>query len=180
MDFLTALLRKRSDCCAISCNQNHLSNFSAVEAEALAVFTNLSEFKLTRAGLTDVSHFPLLLNLQTLDLSHNALTGGFEALILLPELSSLNLSHNKIEDLEQLKALGSAPKLEALWTFNNPVMEIPQEVLRCELFMAIETLSNLNDLDEAGDEVDNGAEVSDYSGDEKPRKRARSRSPRGK
>mmetsp|Transcript_15929 Transcript_15929/g.29146 ORF Transcript_15929/g.29146 Transcript_15929/m.29146 type:complete len:183 (-) Transcript_15929:9400-9948(-) len=181
MDFLGLLRSIMPNSTSISCVKKPLRSFTEEEARALVLFPQLSELTLTKASLTDILLFPLLPNLRILNLSQNSLREGFEVLARLPALVSLNLNNNKIESLDALKVLRTSDSLETLYILGNPVMEIPQEVLRCDLFMTIETLTNLNGLDEAGDEAESDSEGSAYEPDaerKKPIKRARSRSPR--
>jgi Leucine-rich repeat (LRR) protein len=180
MDFLTALLSNSHSTDHLAISRKPLRAFTEEQARALSDFTYLKDFSLTRAGLTATDLFPLLPRLQTLNLSHNQLRGGFEALVRLPELVSLNLNSNKIDDLEALKVFGRSEKLEVLWVLSNPVMEIPQEVLKCELFITIANLQNLNGFDKAGDSLAESDADSCYSPREHTRlpKRMRSRSPR--
>ena len=67
-----------------------------------------------------------------------------------PKLTSLNLSGNKVKDLDELKPLASLEKLEILDLFNNEVTA--GENYREKIFELIPSLKYLDGFDEADNE----------------------------
>lgn len=72
-------------------------------------FVNLESLSLINVGLTSLKGFPKLPKLQKLELSDNRISGGLNFLHGSPKLTYLNLSGNKIKDLESLEPLVSNP-----------------------------------------------------------------------
>lgn len=68
-----------------------------------------------------------------------------------PNLSSLNLSGNKIKDFDDLKPLASLEKLEILDLFNNEVTSV--ENYRKNVFRLIPSLKYLDGFDEDDNEA---------------------------
>ncbi len=68
-------------------------------------FVNLETLSLINVGLTSLKGFPKLPNLKKLELSDNRISGGLNLLNGSPKLTHLNLSGNKIKDLETLEPL---------------------------------------------------------------------------
>lgn len=66
----------------------------------------------------------ILPQLNTLNLSHNSLgsVDGLEELIECKTLSVLDLSHNRIEDVLIVKILSEMPELRVLTLTGNPVV----------------------------------------------------------
>ena len=59
-----------------------------------------------------------------LELSDNRISGGLNHLAVSPNLSYLNLSGNKIKDLETLKPLQELKELKSLDLYNCEVMNV--------------------------------------------------------
>ncbi|GBM57600.1 Acidic leucine-rich nuclear phosphoprotein 32 family member A, partial [Araneus ventricosus] len=68
-------------------------------------FCNLESLSLINVGLTSLKGFPKLPNLRKLELSDNRISGGLNLLSGSPKLSTLNLSGNKIANLDALEPL---------------------------------------------------------------------------
>ena len=68
-------------------------------------FVNLESLSLINVGLTSLKGFPKLPNLRKLELSDNRISGGLNLLSGSPKLTHLNLSGNKIKDIETLEPL---------------------------------------------------------------------------
>jgi len=68
-------------------------------------FSALESLSLINVGLTSLKGFPKLPNLKKLELSDNRITGGLNLLQASPKLTHLNLSGNKIKDIETLEPL---------------------------------------------------------------------------
>lgn len=68
-------------------------------------FTSLESLSLINVGLTSLKGFPKLPNLKKLELSDNRISGGLNLLSGSPKLTHLNLSGNKLKDLETLEPL---------------------------------------------------------------------------
>ena len=68
-------------------------------------FVNLQVLSINNVGLITLDGFPRLPSLKRLELSDNRLSDGLMNLVGCPNLSYLNLSGNKIKDLNQLEPL---------------------------------------------------------------------------
>ena len=68
-------------------------------------FSNLETLSLINVGLTSLKGFPKLPNLKKLELSDNRISGGLNLLNGSQKLTHLNLSGNKIKDIETLEPL---------------------------------------------------------------------------
>lgn len=68
-------------------------------------YVSLETLSMINVGLTSLKGFPKLPKLKRLELSDNRISGGLELLHGSPNLTSLNLSGNKIREFEKLKPL---------------------------------------------------------------------------
>lgn len=103
----------------------NLDNCKSTNIEGLTdKFTNLQTLSLINAGLVTLKNFPKLKNLKRLELSDNRLSNGLQHLSSLESLEVLNLSGNRIKDLEEIRPLAELPKLEVLDLFNNDITQI--------------------------------------------------------
>lgn len=85
-----------------------LDNSRATQIEGLTdEYTNLKSLSLINVGLTMLKGFPKLPELRRLELSDNRISGGLGVLQGCPNLSHVNVSGNKIKDLEALEPLVS-------------------------------------------------------------------------
>uniref|UniRef100_A0A1A9ZW57 LRRcap domain-containing protein n=1 Tax=Glossina pallidipes TaxID=7398 RepID=A0A1A9ZW57_GLOPL len=82
-------------------------------------YTALESLSLINVGLTTLKGFPKLPNLKKLELSDNRISNGLNYLHTSPKLQYINLSGNKIKDLEALKPLKEFKQLTVLDLFNN-------------------------------------------------------------
>merc|ERR1711992_482409 len=79
--------------------------------------------------------------------------GGLQALQDCPQLSHLNLSNNKLKDLEAIEPLKSFEALTHLDLFNNDICNI--EDYRTKVFKLLPNLKFLDDADaDDNDEVE--------------------------
>ena len=86
----------------------NLDNARATQIEGLSdAYENLESLSLINVGLTTLKGFPKLPKLKKLELSDNRLNNGLGALKDCPLLSHLNLSNNKVKDLEAIEPLVS-------------------------------------------------------------------------
>ena len=84
----------------------NLDNARATQIEGLSdEYENLESLSLINVGLTTLKGFPKLPKLKKLELSDNRISNGLGALKDCPLLSHLNLSNNKIKDLEAIEPL---------------------------------------------------------------------------
>lgn len=82
-------------------------------------FSNLTKLSLINVGLTTLKGFPKLPKLKKLELSDNRISNGLAFLSeTSPSITNLNLSGNRLKDLEALKDL-KFEQLEVLDLFNN-------------------------------------------------------------
>lgn len=121
-------------------------------------FTNLESLSLINVGLTSLKGFPKLPNLKKLELSDNRISNGFDILETSPKLTHLNISGNKIKDLDSLKPLKQFKELRNLDLFNNEATTI--ENYREQIFKMIPNLKYLDGFDSEDHEAE------DSDGDE--------------
>ncbi|KAJ4438110.1 Acidic leucine-rich nuclear phosphoprotein 32 member [Periplaneta americana] len=105
-------------------------------------FTNLESLSLINVGLTSLKGFPKLPNLRKLELSDNRISGGLNLLHTSPKLTHLNLSGNKIKDLDTLEPLKEFRNLKNLDLFNNEATAIDN--YREKVFHLIPSLKYLD------------------------------------
>merc|ERR1711881_688392 len=142
----------------------NLDNARATQIGGLSdEYVNLETLSLISVGLTTLKGFPKLASLKKLELSDNRISNGLQALQECPKLSHLNLSNNKLKDLEAIEPLKSFEQLTHLDLFNNDICNI--EEYRTKVFKLLPNLKFLDDADaddndeeESDDEGANGAE----------------------
>lgn len=129
-------------------------------------FVGLESLSLINVGLTSLKGFPKLPNLRKLELSDNRISGGLSALHGSPKLTSLNLSGNKIKDLDTLEPLKEFKMLRSLDLFNCDVTT--REDYREKVFQLLPSLKYLDGYDcddrEAEDDELNGNDEDDDDG----------------
>jgi len=136
----------------------NLDNTRATQIEGLTdEYTALKELSLIRIGLTSLKGFPKLPNLTKLELADNRISNGLVVLKDCPKLSHLNLSDNKIKDLEALEPLKSFDSLTHLDLFNNDICNA--EDYRSKVFKMLPNLKYLDDVDANG--VENSEDEDD-------------------
>lgn len=85
-------------------------------------FENLEFLSMINVNLLSVFNLPKLNKLRKLELSDNRISGGLEVLAeKTPNLTHLNLSGNKIKDINTLEPLKKLPHLRSLDLFNCEV-----------------------------------------------------------
>lgn len=130
-----------------------LDNTHATQIEGLTdEYTALESLSLINVGLTSLKGFPKLPNLRKLELSDNRISNGLIVLKDCPKLSHLNLSGNKIRDLEALEQLKSFDALTHLDLFNNDICNL--EDYRAKVFKLLPSLKYLDDTDADENEED--------------------------
>lgn len=146
----------------------NLDNVRAIQIEGLSdEYTSLETLSLINVGLTTLKGFPKLPELRRLELGENRISNSLVALKDCPKLSHLNLSNNKIKDLEALEPLKSFESLTHLDLFNNEICNMDD--YRSKIFKLLPGLKYLDDADADENEEDvegkNGA-LDDSDGDE--------------
>ncbi|RWS29570.1 acidic leucine-rich nuclear phosphoprotein 32 family member B-like isoform X3 [Leptotrombidium deliense] len=126
-------------------------------------FCNLKSLSLINVGLTSLRGFPKLPNLEKLELSDNRITGGLNLLHGSPKLTHLNLSGNKIKDLDTLDPLKEFKTLKNLDLFNCDVTSI--DSYREKVFNLIPSLKYLDGFDRDDKEAED-SEADDEDGNE--------------
>ncbi|XP_017760420.1 PREDICTED: acidic leucine-rich nuclear phosphoprotein 32 family member A isoform X2 [Eufriesea mexicana] len=121
-------------------------------------FVALESLSLINVGLTSLKGFPKLSNLKKLELSDNRISGGLNLLQSSPKLTHLNLSGNKIKDLDTLQPLKEFKNLKSLDLFNNEVTNLDN--YREKVFSLISSLRCLDGFDT------DDCEVEDSEGDD--------------
>lgn len=126
-------------------------------------FVNLECLSLINVGLITLKGFPKLPNLKKLELSDNRISGGLNWLHGSPKLTHLNLSGNKIKDIETLMPLQEFRNLKSLDLYTCEVTSV--ENYRDEVFGLISSLKYLDGYDRDDKEADD-SEVDDEDGNE--------------
>ncbi|CAL1276030.1 unnamed protein product [Larinioides sclopetarius] len=126
-------------------------------------FVNLESLSLINVGLISLKGFPKLPNLKKLELSDNRISGGLNWLHDSPKLTHLNLSGNKIKDIETLKPLQAFKNLKNLDLFNCEVTNVDN--YREEVFGLVSSLKYLDGYDRDDKEAED-SEVDDDDGNE--------------
>ncbi|CAH1164960.1 unnamed protein product [Phyllotreta striolata] len=128
-----------------------------------AEFTNLESLSLINVGLTSLKGFPKLPNLKKLELSDNRIANGLNLLETSPKLTHLNLSGNKIKDLETLEPLKNLKNLKNLDLFNNEATTV--ENYRENVFKLIPSLKYLDGYDEQDGEAEEDTDLDEEAND---------------
>ncbi|RWS09811.1 acidic leucine-rich nuclear phosphoprotein 32 family member B-like isoform X3, partial [Dinothrombium tinctorium] len=126
-------------------------------------FVNLKSLSLINVGLTSLKGFPKLPNLEKLELSDNRILGGLNLLHGSPKLTHLNLSGNKLKDLETLEPLKEFKNLKNLDLFNCDVTSIDN--YREKVFNLIPSLKYLDGFDRDDKEAED-SEADDEDGND--------------
>jgi len=128
-------------------------------------FSSLESLSLINVGLTSLKGFPKLPNLKKLELSDNRISGGLNLLSGSPKLTHLNLSGNKIKDIETLEPLKEFKNLKNLDLFNCDVTSVDN--YREKVFGLISCLKYLDGFDSEEKEAeDSEADEEDLNDDE--------------
>ncbi|XP_045766005.1 acidic leucine-rich nuclear phosphoprotein 32 family member A [Maniola jurtina] len=123
-------------------------------------YTNLEILSLNNVGLTTLKGFPTLPKLRKLELSDNRISNGLNFLKGCKRLTHLNLSGNKIKDLEMLQPLDEFENLRVLDLFNNDVTNIDD--YRAKVFALHPSVKYLDGFDREDREAeDSDAEEED-------------------
>jgi len=131
-----------------------LDNTRATQVEGLnEEYTSLESLSLINVGLTSLKGFPKLPALKRLDLGDNRISSGLAVLQGSPQLTHLNLSGNRIKDLETLEPLKSLEHLGNLDLFNNPCSNDEDE-FRKKVFEMLPSLKYLDSADVNNEEAD--------------------------
>ncbi|KAH8308897.1 hypothetical protein KR059_003008 [Drosophila kikkawai] len=134
-------------------------------------YTALESLSLINVGLTTLKGFPKLPNLKKLELSDNRISSGLNYLTTSPKLQYLNLSGNKIKDLDALKPLEEFKNLAVLDLFNNDATQV--ENYREKIFKMLPSLNFLDGFDcndeEAQSDGDDDEEVNGNDSEEEGR-----------
>ncbi|PWA68806.1 Leucine-rich repeat-containing protein [Artemisia annua] len=109
-------------------------------------FTHLQHLSLANIGVSSLEQFPNLNNLQKLILSDNRIATGLEYLVSagLESLRDLDLSNNRISDVEDLRPLAEL-KIVSLDLYECPVTRVKD--YRSRVFGLIKSLKYLDKMD---------------------------------
>ncbi|XP_026528702.1 acidic leucine-rich nuclear phosphoprotein 32 family member B isoform X5 [Notechis scutatus] len=129
-------------------------------------FVNLELLSLINVGLFSVSNLPKLPKLKKLELSENRISGGLDVLAeKLPNLTHLNLSGNKLKDIDTLEPLKKLDSLKSLDLFNCEVTNL-NDYREC-VFTLLPQLTYLDGFDQEDKEAsDSDAEVDGFDEDD--------------
>lgn len=126
-------------------------------------FVNLETLSLINVGLVTLKGFPKLPKLKKLELSDNRLTGGLNLLHGSPKLQHLNISGNRIKDLEALEPLKELRDLVNLDLYNCEVTKTDN--YRVKVFDLLPNLHSLDGYDRNEREVADSDESEDEGSD---------------
>merc|ERR1712037_886642 len=115
--------------------------------------TRATQVEGINVGLTSLEGFPKLPALKRLDLGDNRISSGLAVLQGSPQLTHLNLSGNRIKDLETLEPLKSLEHLGNLDLFNNPC-STDEDEFRKKVFEMLPSLKYLDSADVNNEEAD--------------------------
>ena len=115
-------------------------------------YKSLEILSLINVGLTTLKGFPKLTNLKKLELSDNRINGGLENLLSCPNLTHLNLSGNKLKELDALAPLAKLQNLKNVDLFNCEVTKM--EDYREKIFKMLPSLKFLDGFDADDQEED--------------------------
>jgi len=115
-------------------------------------FLHLNHLSFIGCELESLEGLPVLPKLRILDLSENKLTNVDLLVEKIPNIYHLNLCGNSFETVDQLKSLGKLENLQALDVFDCPFTE--KEGYREELFGTIKSLKFLDGFDINNEEAD--------------------------
>jgi len=121
-------------------------------------FKSLEILSLINVGLTSLKGFPKLFSLKKLELSDNRIMGGLDHLLGCSNLTHLNLSGNRIKDIDTLAPLAQLKNLRNLDLFNCEVTQI--NAYRENVFNLLPNLKFLDGFDKSEQEED------EYEGNE--------------
>ena len=108
----------------------NLDNARATQIEGLTdEYVNLEALSLINVGLTTLKGFPKLPKLKRLELSDNRVSNGLGALKDCPMLSHLNLSNNKIKDLEAIEPLVRFSNNSIEFSNTNRIIPVTRNLL---------------------------------------------------
>ncbi|KAK6467161.1 acidic leucine-rich nuclear phosphoprotein 32 family member E-like isoform X1 [Huso huso] len=131
-------------------------------------FKALEFLSMVNVGLSSLAKLPTLSKLRKLELSDNSISGGLEALSeKCPNLTYLNLSGNKIQDLSTVEALHSLKNLKSLDLFNCDITSL--EEYRESVFELLPQISYLDGFDQEDSEApdsEEGGEAEDHEEEE--------------
>lgn len=109
-------------------------------------FQSLEILSLINVGLTNLKGFPRLGSLRKLELSDNRISSGLDHLLTAcPNLTHLNLSNNKIKELDVLAPLAKLDKLTHLDLFHCEVTNVAD--YRDQVFKLLPQLHYLDGFD---------------------------------
>ncbi|KFO70280.1 AN32B protein, partial [Centropus bengalensis] len=126
-------------------------------------FENLEFLSMININLLSVSNLPKLNKLRKLELSDNRISGGLEVLAeRTPNLTHLNLSGNKIKDINTLEPLKKLPNLRSLDLFNCEVTMLIN--YRESVFTLLPQLTYLDGFDADDEEAPDSDPEADGDG----------------
>lgn len=143
-----------------------LDNCRATQIEGLTEeYVLLESLSMINVGLTSLKGFPKLVALQRLELSDNRISGNLNVLEGCPLMTHLNLSGNKIKDLDVLEPLKNLDKLTHLDIFGNPLESSEGDEFRNKVFKMLPNLKYLDGADVNNEECpDSDAEEANGNG----------------
>ncbi|NXN09428.1 AN32B protein, partial [Indicator maculatus] len=128
-------------------------------------FENLEFLSMINVSLMSISNLPKLNKLRKLELSDNRISGGLEVLAeRTPNLTHLNLSGNRIKDINTLEPLKKLPNLRSLDLFNCEVTTLIN--YRESVFTLLPQLSYLDGFDADDQEAPDSDPEADGDGEE--------------
>ncbi len=74
----------------------------------------------------DFNSFPTLAVLTELYINHNCISKVAPVVTKFPQLEILDISHNQLDDINDVKELSKLPQLVELFIDENPVIKLPR------------------------------------------------------
>ena len=140
--------------------------FTEDQKNALEKYTGLIHLSMNGVGLTSLKNFPLLKELQILQLNKNKLKGDDLAILSTqcPNLYKLKIEENEIDSLDKFQCLINL-KIRKLNLLGNPFIEKNQNY-KNNLFEMFKSLESVDDKDKEGKEVESTVYGEEEDGDE--------------
>jgi len=105
----------------------HNNAIVSLDTELLCDWPLLRRLNLSSNRLTELHALPLMLHLDCLELSDNAIAALFPlAPSTVPQLQHIDLSFNDISDMDALSCLAHLPSLSVMQLHDNPVAQVPE------------------------------------------------------
>eukprot|EP00923_Selenidium_pygospionis_P029158 GHVN01051991.1.p3 GENE.GHVN01051991.1~~GHVN01051991.1.p3 ORF type:complete len:254 (+),score=46.33 GHVN01051991.1:3869-4630(+) len=128
-----------------NCN---IKEISKTDASTLTQYRNLTQLALNRTMLSDISNFPPLRTLKTLELTDNYLRNDLDKISACENLERLYLSGNRFQSVADLKPLAALKHLKTIELELNPLTK--EDAYQSAVFQLIPSLTMVDMMDRCG------------------------------